>query len=301
MSAPRSRGGDALHETSRVSRRRPPSRVVGHWAWLLFLVLTCACRNGSEPVVVFAAASMGPTLEALVGSFAAANPGSHLEVELSSSRAACIKLTEQGRAADLVLSADSELLRELLVPKYATELTRFASNRLVLAARPSSPTGKRLAAEPWQHVAATPGLRVGIADPGQAPVGARTVAALRANDTVETDASLRIGAALLERLKGPAVRPDVSKLIAPIETGELDAAFIYESEAKQYGFAYALLNARIDGSTTTFYAAAVPRNAPHPGRGEALLALLLSDKGRKVAARHYLSMLEAPIVEGEAR
>lgn len=267
----------------------------------LLLVVVCGCRNGSEPVVVFAAASMGPTLEALAGPFAAANPGAHLEVELSSSRAACTKVTEQGRSADLVLSADSEQLRELLVPKHASELTRFASNRLVFAALANREIGKRLATEPWQKVATTPALRIGIADPAQAPVGARTIAALQANDTVETDATLRVGATLLELLKGPAVRPDVSKLIAPLETGELDAAFLYESEAKQYGFAYALLDARIDGSTTTFYAASVPKNAPHPGKGEALLALLLSDKGRKVAARHHLTMLGAPIVEGDAR
>ena len=252
-------------------------------------------------VSVFAAASMGPTLEGLAPLFASQQPGFHLEVELSSSRTACGKVTVEGRAADLVVSADADLMRELMMPGATERLTRFAGNRLVVAAPRDSNVGKRLADEPWQHVVATPDLRIGFADPGQAPVGARTLAALRDNDALVTDESLRVGATVAARLQKRFMRPDVAKLIAPLETRDVDAAFVYESEAKQYGLAYAALDPRIDGSTTTFYAATVPRGARHQEQGHALLALLLSDAGRRVAARHFLTMLDEPVVESGTR
>ena len=244
---------------------------------------------------------MGPTLEGLAPLFASQHPGFHLEVELSSSRTACSKVTVEGRTADLVVSADADLMRELMVPGTTERLTRFAGNRLVVAAVRDSIMGKRLAEGPWQRVVATPDLRIGFADPSQAPVGARTLAALRDNDALVTDESLRVGATVAARLNKRFMRPDVAKLIAPLETGEVDAAFVYESEARQYGLAYAALDPRIDGSVTTFYAATVPRSARHPNHGEALLALLLSEDGRRVAARHFLTMLDTPVVEGEAR
>ena len=265
------------------------------------LALFSGCRRGSEPIAVFAAASMGPTLEGLAPLFASLHPGFHLEVELSSSRAACNKVTVEGRAADLVVSADADLMREIMVPRNAGGLTRFAGNRLVVAAVRDSSVGKRLATEPWQHVLADANLRIGFADPGQAPVGARTMAALHDNDALVSDESLRVGEAVRSRLGKRHMRPDVAKLIAPLETGDIDVAFVYESEARQYSLAYAPLDPRIDGSTTTFYAATVPRDARHPQEGDALLALLLSEDGRRVARRHFLSMLDVPVVEGEPR
>ncbi len=244
---------------------------------------------------------MGPTLEGLAPVFAERHPGFHLEVELSSSRTACSKVTVEGRAADLVVSADADLMRELMVPGRAEQLTRFAGNRLVVAAVRDSAIGKRLAEEPWQLVVSAPDIRIGFADPGQAPVGARMLAALHDNDALVTDESLRVGASIRARLAKRFMRPDVAKLIAPLETGDVDVAFVYESEARQYALAYAVLDPRIDGSTTTFYGAAIPRGARHPSQGDDLVALLLSDTGRRIAARHFLTMLDTPIVEGETR
>ena len=244
---------------------------------------------------------MGPTLEGLAPVFTSLHPGYHLEVELSSSRTACSKVTVEGRAADLVVSADADLMRELMMPASAERLTRFAGNRLVVAAMRDSTVGKRLQQEPWQLVVVTPDIRIGFADPGQAPVGARTLAALHDNDAVVTDERLRVGANIRGRLTKRFMRPDVAKLIAPLETGDIDVAFVYESEARQYALAYAALDPRIDGSTTTVYGAAVPRGARHSSHGEALLALLLSDTGRRIAGRHFLTMLDTPVVEGEPR
>jgi ABC-type molybdate transport system substrate-binding protein len=166
---------------------------------------------------------------------------------------------------------------------------------LVVAAVRDSAVGRRLASEPWQRVVADPEVRVGIADPAQAPVGTRALEALRLNDAQAQDPTLRVGAVVAAKLTGRFVWPDVSKLIAPLETGEIGAAFIYESEARQYGFAFVALDPRIDGSTTTFYALAVPRNAPHPELAAALITLLLSDKGRAIASEHHLSLLTSPV------
>ncbi len=187
-------------------------------------------------------------------------------------------------------------MHALMLPREAKHLTRFARNRVVLAASRGSAVAELLTRTPWQHTVTKPGIRIGFADPEQAPVGARTMTALRENDAVVGEEGLRVGSAPLDPR---FMRPDVAKLIAPLETGEIDAAFVYESEARQYGFAYAKLDQRIDGSATTFYAATVPHRARHPRQGQELLDLLVSETGRQVAAARFLEMLDQPQIEGE--
>lgn len=267
------------------------------------VLLACLAVTGCEHdtrLSIFAAASMGPTLDVAGKLYERAHPGVRVEVELSSSRLACIKVSDQGRIPDVVLSADDRLMRELLVPSHADDVTLFATNRLVIASVRDGAIAKRLANEPWQLVLADPTVRTGIADPAQAPVGARALEALRLNDEIVGDPQLALGATIARRIGPQRQRPDVSKLIAPLETGEIDAAFVYATEASQYGFNATGLDPRIDGSATTFYALAIPREAPHPDVARDFVSYLIDGAGRAVAIDKHLQLLDAPRVVGGA-
>lgn len=265
-------------------------------------------------LTVFAAASLGPTLETLVREFHAANPQVEVRLELGPSRVACLKVSSLGREADIVFSADAELIDSLLIPAYASFNILFATNALVLAYPHDGRVAQHLATgTPWQKVLHRPDVVVGIANPELAPVGYRALLALELNDLVAPPA-LRLGHAIRTALRPEHERPDVAKLLAPLETGELDAAIVYRSEASEHGLAMTHLDRRIDfsdpeqqtlyhaasvalrdGSTVhgsvALYGLTIPTNAPQANLARLFVNHLLSESGRTIAAAHFLPLL----------
>ncbi len=265
-------------------------------------------------VTVFAAASLGATLDALKSEFVAARPGVEVRVELSASELACAKIADQGREADLVMSADYDIIDRQLVPEHADFNLLFAHNALVIAYRHDTPVGTALAAgTPWQQVLAAPDARVGIANPALAPVGYRALLALALNDRFAPE-DLRLGAVIKDHLHPRHQRPDATKLIAPVEAGDIDAAFVYRTEAAAAGLRYVALDPRIDFSdpalasdyalaeieitgaagphkvrgSPAIYGLTVPTRARRPDLAWAFLRLLFSERGRALAAQRQL-------------
>ena len=297
-------------------------KVLSWQGWAVCLWAATAswgCQRSSTPepqiLTVFAASSLGPLLEDLSAEFRAANPQVQVRLELSASRLACLKVTHQGREADVVLSADAELIDDLLMPDAASFDVLFAQNGLVLAYNAASPLAAALqSGTPWQKALARGDWRVGIANPEIAPVGYRALLALRLNDTVAAR-ELRLGSTIAAGLRPEWQRPDVTKLLAPLQAGELDAAFVYRSEALQHGLPYVTLDRRIDFSNpafqtlyasaaillpeskavvhgnTAWYGATIPFNAPQPNLARLYLNHLLSEAGRGIAAEHHLPLV----------
>jgi molybdate/tungstate transport system substrate-binding protein len=282
------------------------------------LLASCDADQATRTLTVFAAASMGPTLDAVKPVFERQNPGVRLEVELSGSRLACAKVADQKRDADLVVVADYELIDQTLIPEHAQFNVLFGNNALVLAYSAMGPHAAALrAGTPWQEVLARPEVSVGIASPRQAPVGYRALLALQLNDLTAAE-PLKQGQAIAAKIAPAHHRPDVAKLVAPLQAGELDAAFVYLSEARQHGLEYIALDPRIDFSRLeheAFYRAAkltlpaegalaplevhgaaavygltIPTSAPHKGLAAKLVTALLSDAGRAAAKLAHMDL-----------
>ncbi|MEZ4271093.1 MAG: extracellular solute-binding protein [Myxococcota bacterium] len=283
---------------------------------VLFPLLMCKPTGDRSTLTVFAAASMGPTLKALEDRFEADHPDVDVRVELSGSRLACAKIADQQRRADIVISADHTLLDQMLIPVHASFKTLFADNALVLAYERSSPWAKRLTEEPWQKVLSHDDIAIGYANPALAPVGYRTLLALKLNDRVASDA-LRLGETIASRLLKRHQRPDVAQLLAPLQAGEVDVAFLYRTEAQQYGLPYVSLDPRIDFSKTEHealynsveveipglgdrpartargsslvYGLTVPRDATSTALATSFVKFMLSETGQKLAAASHLN------------
>ena len=278
----------------------------------------CEDQAGDETVSILAAASLGPTLHAVEREFEQKNPGVDVRVELSGSRLACNKVADQGRAADIVLSADYGLIDGILVPEHADFNLLFAANAVVIAYPKGSPVALRFANnEPWQKVLADPKVIVGVANPALAPVGYRAMLALDLNDRVSAQA-LRLGAAIKAKIKPEHQRPDVTKLIAPLEAGEVDVAFVYRSEADLHGLESVSLDPRIDFSSTeheltyasvsmslpamgnrharkvkgsaAIYGLTILKDAKHPNLARRFVELMLSRNGRALAKASQLQI-----------
>ncbi|MBC7793645.1 MAG: substrate-binding domain-containing protein [Clostridia bacterium] len=297
-------------------------------ALLTLLALVTACHGEPAPrhVTVFAAASMGQVLDQLREPFKAICVDCDLRVEISGSRVGVAKIADQHLPADLVITADADLIDDVLRPEHTAFNAAFAVNALVLAVSPDSSVHAELArGSKWQQVLLEPEVRIGHADPAQAPVGYRTLMALDLNDRVASD-NLKTGAQIAARLDRKYMRDDVSKLTVALATNAVDVAFIYLSEAEQQSLQFVRLDPRIDFSdhtkndvyataryttpalasyparnirgTAALYGLTVPKNAEHPDMGYALARLLLSPKGREVAAKAHVTILSHPRVSG---
>ncbi len=296
--------------------------VTGAVAAALLLATIAGCKRAvSEPprqtLTVLAATSLGNTLGDVAKSFEQKNPQVRVNIELASSRKTCLKVAEHQLPADLVFTADAELIDAILVPEAADFSMAFAQNALVLAYAAEGPLAHLLRnGTPWQEILAEGKYRVGTANPANSPVGYRALLALKLNDLTAPE-HLRLGRRIAAKLQPDHRRSDVSHLVSALNDRDLDAAFIYRSEALQHDLAFVSLNHHIDFSdprlrdeyaqaslslpgseetifgTTALYGLTILRGAKEPALAARFVSHLMSAQGRAQARRHSLPLLPA--------
>ena len=282
------------------------------------MVVGLGCQSApveaDRTLTIFASTSLGPTLDTLSRSFKSKFPSVSIHTELSNSRQACMKVTEQGRQADVILAADAEVIDQLMTPIASRFVLSFASNGLVLAYAPDSPlAGLLRSGTPWQELLAGGKYRVGIGNPQTSPVGYRALLVLKLND-MTAPAHLRLGKSIARKLRAEHRRAGVSHLLGPLLGHELDAAFVYRSEALQQHLPFVALNRRVDFSdpalqdsyaqvsmtlpgceqtmfgSAAMYGLTIPRSAQQSDLAYAFVRHLLSDAGRHAAQQHKLTI-----------
>ena len=188
------------------------------WAlWLLVVALTfvigpgCGSRDDS-PVLVFAAASLVNAMPEIEKRFEAIHEGT-LSISFGGSQALAQQI-RRGAPADAFISAGtfqaSELVEEGLVDGGEVQVL---VNRLVLLVRPGAKVRS------MQDLAGPSVNKIAIADPALAPAGMYAQESLRALGLWET---------VQDRLiKGV----DVRATMAYVESGNVDAAIVYKTDA----------------------------------------------------------------------
>ena len=304
--------------------------------WLPLIVATgAACAPGAErggadttteesgPLVVFTAGSLGRPMRAALDSFAR-RTGVPYELETAGSLETARKLTELGKTPDIVALADEEVFPKLLEPKFTTWYARFARNRLVVAYSPRSRFAEQLRAGPWWRVLTSPGVEVGRSDSDRDPSGYRALIAMQLAEWHYGEPGLAVR---LERAAARRnIRPKEADLVALLETGELDAGWLYESLARSTGLPFVALPPEIDlgtpaqaanyarasvrvqgagmGDTLTIvglpiaYAISIPINAPHGETASRFLRFLLSPDGKAALRAQSLDVLDRAVIVG---
>jgi len=156
-------------------------------------------------------------------------------VEAHGSLAARRLVTEDARAPDALALADPALFAGL-----TENVVLFATNALTLAYDPDSAHAGALR-DDWTSALRDDEIRVGRTDPAVDPLGYRTVLALR----------LAARRGLLDAvdpvLANTTPLPE-TQIARVLDTGKLDAAFVYRSMAAEYGVPTVDLPAAIDFS-----------------------------------------------------
>jgi molybdate/tungstate transport system substrate-binding protein len=230
---------------------------------------------------------------------------------------ALAKLIQGGlRRPDVFVSADLAVLDDLLRAQHG-EFVRwyvpFAESRLVVGYAPSSAfapafvdvaRGRRDLAD----VLAEPGLRLGRTDPALDPKGYRTIVALKLLERVAKRPGLE--ARVLGEARNPAQIFPEETLEARLESGDLDAAFLYATEsaarrlpavelpaqanlgdpkrAAEYGEKSVEIEGVVRKGTPIVYGVTVPNVARNPDGGAAFVDFLFSASGVTLLERSGL-------------
>ncbi|MDQ6929378.1 MAG: substrate-binding domain-containing protein [Candidatus Eremiobacteraeota bacterium] len=183
------------------------------------------CGAAPAPVQVVYAGSLVTPMERAVGPAFSRDCACPFQGEGKGS-VALAKMIEGGvRNPDVFISADSRLMDELLHPgtgkPFISKYVIFGAAQLVLGYSPRSAFGAKFRSVGAGKTAVAallkePGLRLGRTDPKLDPKGIRTVHALR---------GLGLSADLGE------IFPE-EDLLVRLESGDLDAAFLYSTESK---------------------------------------------------------------------
>jgi molybdate/tungstate transport system substrate-binding protein len=294
------------------------------WTFLaltLTLVLLAGCLPKPVPtpaaapepaldgkLIVFHAGSLTVPIKALAEAFQAKHPGVTFETEAAGSRTTARKVSELGRQADLVMSADYTVIDNLLIPNFADWNIQFARNTMVIAYTDRSKHADEINADNWYEVLTREGVVYGYADPNADPCGYRTLLVWQLAE--EHYGVPGLNARLEEHCPLGNVRPKSVELIALLQSGDMDYAWEYRSVAVQHSLKFVELpdeinlsmvehadfysQATVDiagkepGTTMTMvgrpivYGVTIPKNAPSPDLAIEFVKFLIGTEGQTI-------------------
>jgi molybdate/tungstate transport system substrate-binding protein len=165
----------------------------------------------------------------------------------------------------------------------------FASSPEVLAYYPKSKFAKDLKSMPWYTVITKPGFLLGRTDPAEDPGGVLAIKALEETATARHLPGLKALAT-----KTSDVYPEDTEQ-ADVQTGQLDASFMYEADANSQGSPFVpLTGVNLAGD----YTITLVKNAPHSAAAEAFIKFLLGATGRAELTADHFGVVTPPMVTG---
>jgi len=265
-------------------------------ALLIYAGACVAARAQPQPVEVLYAGSLVTAVERFV------RPpferlGYNLNAEGHGSTALATMIKDGIRSPDVFISADPAALLRLMGPQngsLAAWYVQFAQTNMVLGYSPVSAHAADLAAvaagkRSLADVVLADNLVIGRTDPALDPKGQRSLDLARDLERA-THAH-----GLYDRLITHATVLPEETLLTRLESGDLDAAFLYTTEST----ARSIPAIALPIATSYPYALTVLRSAPHPQAAQAFVAFLFSIDGRRALERSGLTFT-APVVAGDA-
>ncbi len=165
----------------------------------------------------------------------------------------------------------------------------FASSPEVLAYYPKSRFATDLKTMPWYKVITMPGFLLGRTNPAEDPGGVLAVKALEATSKAQHLPALKTLAT-----ESKDEYPEDSEQ-ADIQTGQLDASFMYEADANSQGSPFVTLTGvNFAGD----YTIAVVKGAPHLAAAEAFIKFLLGPAGQAEMKADHFGVVSPATVSG---
>jgi len=156
----------------------------------------------------------------------------------------------------------------------------FAASPEVLGYYPKSKFAHDLKTMPWYKVITMPGFRLGRTNPSQDPGG------VLARKALEQTATKQHLPALKKLATESSDEYSETTEQAGIQSGQLDASFMYEADANSQKSPFVkLTGVNLSGD----YTITIDKNAPHVAAAEAFIKFLLGPKGQAaMKADHFI-------------
>lgn len=197
-----------------------------------------------DTVTIFHAGSLTVPFAEMERRFEAAHPEIDIQRQGGGSTKMARMISEEGKAADIMASADFKVIDKSLIPAKADWNIRFAANQMVLCYTEKSESADEINAENWYEILARKDVSWGHSDPNLDPAGYRGLMVLQLAEKHYEKPGLYDK--LIANRPKENVRPKAIELVSLLKSGEMDYAWEYLSVAVQYGLKYVTLPDRIN-------------------------------------------------------
>lgn len=226
----------------------------------IMIALTLGCTTSeSKTISVFHAGSLAQPFQAVEKNFETANKNVDAQLEAAGSVDTIRKVTELGKQADVIGSADYKLIPQMMYPDYADWYIVFATNEIVLCYTDKSKYANEINADNWYEIIQKPEVIWGFGNPNIDPCGYRTVMTIKLADlaynkpvfdqllvahtsiTVKEENGIykiTTPESLNSDTKYVTIRDKSEDLVSMTIAGGIDYAFEYRSVAEQNKLKY---------------------------------------------------------------
>ncbi|MEA2004437.1 MAG: tungstate ABC transporter substrate-binding protein WtpA [archaeon] len=288
-------------------------------------------QKKTELKVIYAGSMIVPFAE-LEKEFESTHPDVDVQMEGHGSIQAVRQVTDIHRNVDVLVVADENLIPDMMYPSHADWYVRFATNQMVIAYINNSGYADEINDSNWYEILARPDVTFGFSNPMLDACGYRILMVTKLAEnyyddqtifddliaanidpefTIITDgdtAIVRVPETLDPRTEKIVIRGGSVQLLALLDFGEIDYAFLYKSVAEQHGLRYLELPAEIDLSSPEyeddykkvtiqlgfqrftsvgakrvckpiFYGITIPKNAASPELAAEFVEFVISEEG----------------------
>ncbi len=287
-----------------------------------FAVISVTAEDITKEIVVLHAGSLSIPFSEMEEAFEKKYPETDIIREAAGSRTTARKVTDLGRPADIVASADYSVIETLMMPEHADWYLNFATNEMAIMFTEHSRYGDKINSENWYKILLREDVEYGHSDPDADPCGYRSQLTWQLAENYYKEDNLY--QKLRNNCPQKNIRPKETDLIALLETGELDYIFIYRSVAQQHGMPFVTLPDKINLKTNVYadyynqaefdisgskpgetvtkigkpmvYGVTIPHNPPNPEGAKAFMKFLVSEEGQKIMEENGQPAIKPPVV-----
>ena len=197
-----------------------------------------------QKVVIFHAGSLKVPLAEMEKHFEKIYPSLDIVREFGGSTKMARLISEKGKAADILASADFAVIDKNLIPAKAAWNIRFATNQLVLCYTAKSRYADDVNADNWYEILQKKDVAWGHSDPNLDPCGYRSLMVLQLAEKYYNRPGL-VDRLIANRPK-ENIRPRAVELVNMLKNGQMDYAWEYLSVAVQNDLKYVRLDDHIN-------------------------------------------------------
>jgi len=213
----------------------------------ILMVLSALCAApaaAKEQVIIFHAGSLTVPLARVEKDFEAQHPDIDILREAGGSTKMARMISELGKPADIMASADYKVIDKSLIPNFADWNIRFATNQLVLCYTDQSRYADQVTDRNWYEILQKKDVVWGHSDPNLDPCGYRSLMVLQLAEKFYQQEGLY--GRLIANRPETNIRPKSVELVSLLKTGNMDYAWEYLSVAVQHQLKFIKLDEQIN-------------------------------------------------------